>query len=105
MGWRPQPPFRVFPVGGRYGAAQGRVAAQVLPVPEESRLVGRRGLPWNGPAAWDGMPGALRRGVHMCEVIDPVLAPRVRYHPEVRTLMTIFRSTSPLFRTGKDTVA
>ena len=56
-------PFDVRPAAGRCRAAQGGVAAQVLPVAAGPRLVGRRGLPRPGAIARHGMPGTVRGGV------------------------------------------
>ena len=58
-------PWMYFPTVGQRGAAQGGAAAQGLPLPARSGLVGRRGVPGAGPAARDGVPRALRRGVHL----------------------------------------
>jgi hypothetical protein len=46
------------------------------------------------------MPFTLRRGIHVYEVIDPVLAKQAP-----NTSHAGARSTNPLFRTGKDEVA
>ena len=64
-------PSMYFPLSADIGAAQGGVAAQVLPLPAGPRLVGRRGLPGHGPPARHGVPGTLRRGVQLRKIRDP----------------------------------
>ncbi len=60
-------PSLYVPLPDGHRAAQGRTAAQVLPVPAAPGLVGRRGLPRPGAAARHGMPLAVRRGVPLHE--------------------------------------
>ncbi len=63
-------PSTYLPMSVENGTAQGRTAAQVLSVPAQSRLVGRRSVSRPGTAPWHGVPCALRRGIHVREVGD-----------------------------------
>ena len=63
-------PSVYFPLTAEHRAAQGGAAAQVLPVAARQGLVGRRGVPRPSQAARHGVPGALRRGVHLREARD-----------------------------------
>ena len=63
-------PSVYVPLSAEHRAPQGGAAAQVLPVPAQSRLVGRRGLPGPGALARHGVPGTLRRGIHLRKISD-----------------------------------
>ena len=61
-------PSLYVPLSAGDRPAQGRTAAQVLPVAAWPGLVGRRGVPRPGPAARHGVPRPVRRGVQLCEI-------------------------------------
>src|SRR3984957_3052990 len=98
MGWRPRPAVGVRPAGQENGGAQGRAAAQMLSLPERARLVGRRGLPGAGPAAWHGVPGPLRRGVQLHQACSRAALAKGRPVTDVAPL----RFLAPMPRLGRD---
>ena len=61
-------PSVYVPLTDGYRPAEGRAAAQELPVAAVPRLVGRRGVPRPGPAARHGVPGQLRRVIPLLQI-------------------------------------
>ena len=60
-----------------------------FPVAAGPGLVGRRGLPRSGATARHGVPGALRRGVHMHQISDRARGVRARQRAGEGSVMNI----------------
>ncbi len=63
-------PSIYFPLTPDVAHRKVELTAQVLSVSDKPRLVGRRGLPWFGPAPRNGVPSALLGGIHLHKVRD-----------------------------------